>query len=95
MVVYVAFLIMSLAITPFAFLVPLRVKLKNLLMANNARDRVTTFGYLVFYALTGLPMLIGSIFSDFYYFWANNFRSNLKKNSRVSARMRWICSQNS
>lgn len=78
-VVYMVFLILSLAILPFAYLVPLRIKLKNLLMANNARDRVITFGHLLFYAVTGLPMLVASIFSDFYYFWANNFRSNLKK----------------
>ena len=31
------------------------------------------------FALLGLPMLILTLFSDFYYFWANNFRSNLKK----------------
>jgi len=29
--------------------------------------------------VAGLPLLFLNIFSDFYYFWANNFRSNLKK----------------
>jgi hypothetical protein len=31
------------------------------------------------YIVIGMPLLICGLASDFYYFWANNFRSNLKQ----------------
>lgn len=31
------------------------------------------------YVVVGIPILILDSGSDFYYFWANNFRSNLKQ----------------
>jgi hypothetical protein len=33
----------------------------------------------MFFLILGMPMLVLTLFSDFFYFWANNFRSNLKK----------------
>jgi len=34
---------------------------------------------ILLYVAAGMPLLILGIGSDFYYFWANNFRSNLKQ----------------
>lgn len=35
-------------------------------------------GDILIYTVFGIPLLIMGLFSDFYYFWANNFRANLK-----------------
>ena len=64
---------------PFAFMKPLILKCQKLLKAQTLKTRVIAFIELLFYACFGLPFLFATIFSDFYYFWANNFRSNLKK----------------
>ena len=34
---------------------------------------------VLIYMVTGIPILVLGLASDFYYFWANNFRSNLKQ----------------
>lgn len=34
---------------------------------------------ILLYVAAGMPLLILGIGIDFYYFWANNFRSNLKQ----------------
>lgn len=33
---------------------------------------------LMIFLVFGIPILLINQFTDFYYFWANNFRSNLK-----------------
>jgi hypothetical protein len=35
--------------------------------------------YFIGFAAVGMPILALNLFADFYYFWQNNFRSNLKK----------------
>lgn len=42
-------------------------------------DKIKALLMLAVYVVMGLPCLIAGILSDFVYFWANNFRSNLKK----------------
>jgi len=36
-------------------------------------------GHFIGYVICGIPILLLDSGSDFYYFWANNFRSNLKQ----------------
>ena len=35
-------------------------------------------GEILVFVVVGIPLQIMALGSDFYYFWANNFRSNLK-----------------
>lgn len=35
--------------------------------------------YLIGFLILGIPSLTLNLISDFFYFWANNFRSNLRK----------------
>lgn len=78
-IVYSVFAICSLLMIPIAFLKPLTHKFHTLLKASSFKTRIVAFIDFTVYAFLGIPLLIMCMFSDFYYFWANNFRSNLKK----------------
>lgn len=78
-IVYSLFLVVSILMIPFAFLLTLSLKAKQFWKADQVRDKFKKGIYMIAYAAVGLPLLTLSIFSDFYYFWKNNFRSKLKK----------------
>jgi len=64
---------------PFAFVKCLATKSQSILKAPNMMDKIKAACWVLMFATIGLPCLVMGIFSDFFYFWANNFRSNLKK----------------
>ena len=42
-------------------------------------EKIIALSWVLSYAVVGIPNLLAGIMTDFFYFWANNFRSNLKK----------------
>jgi len=47
--------------------------------ARSTKEQAKKFARFLGYAAFGVPILLLNLFADFYYFWQNNFRSNLKK----------------
>jgi predicted RecB family endonuclease len=47
--------------------------------ARTVKEQATKMAMFLGFAVFGLPILVLALFADFYYFWQNNFRSNLKK----------------
>lgn len=78
-VVYFAFLICSCAMIPFAFLKTLLIKAQSIMRAPSVLEKLMTLWWVLCYMVMGIPNLVFGILTDFFYFWANNFRSNLKK----------------
>ena len=78
-IIYSIFMIISCLLIPFAYMKSLGIKIQYFLRASSIKDKIITLFQLVIYLAAGIPMLVMCMFSDFYYFCANNFRSNLKK----------------
>lgn len=64
---------------PLAFLKTLMTNCQKVMRAPTITDKIKLFIWVLIYCGMGIPCLLLGIFSDFFYFWANNFRSNLKK----------------
>ena len=79
LVIYVMFLCGSIVMTPFAFVKSLIFKFQQVMSARSTKEQVIKLTMFLSFAALGLPILILALFADFYYFWMNNFRSNLKK----------------
>lgn len=75
----IAFVACSVLMIPFAFVRALTIKGARISKAVTTAETITSAISFLFFAATGAPMLTIGLLSDFYYFWANNFRSNLKK----------------
>jgi len=66
--------------TPFAFLKSLSVKIQDVLSVKaDPKEQIKKGLMLLMFLALGLPILVLNLMADFYYFWMNNFRSNLKK----------------
>lgn len=46
---------------------------------NTIIKKIIGLAEVLVYMVIGIPILVLGMGSDFYYFWANNFRSNLKQ----------------
>lgn len=79
LVIYIMFLVGSIIMTPFAFVKSLIFKFQQVMSARSTKEQIMKMAMFIAYAAMGLPILILALFADFYYFWQNNFRSNLKK----------------
>ena len=78
-IIYVMFLIGSIVFMPFAFIKSAALKFKVFLGAHEPKDQMLKFIYFCGFLILGIPSLTLNLISDFFYFWANNFRSNLRK----------------
>lgn len=78
-VFFVFFLTGSILMLPFAFFKGLYVKINLAMRSVKKADRVKNWTKLFFFFFLGVPILIINLFTDFFYFWKNNFRDNLKK----------------
>ena len=81
MIIFVGFIAISVILIPFAYVKSIVFKLRALLTMKNSTQknlREAIYGF-VFFVLTGILMLLADVFADSYYFWKNNFRSDLKK----------------
>lgn len=73
------FLVLSILMVPIAYCRALAIKLSKISKAVTTTDLISSCIGAIFFAALGCPLLIIGLLSDFYYFWKNNFRSNLKK----------------
>ena len=78
-IIYIIFLIGSVVMTPFAYLKSVGQKIERLTKATTIREQILAGAELLIFVAFGLGILVLDLVADFYYFWANNFRSNLKK----------------
>lgn len=46
--------------------------------ANTIMDKIKELVMVLMFVVTGIPLLFVGLLADAFYFWANNFRSNLK-----------------
>ena len=76
---YIIFLIGSICMIPFAYLKCITSKFQNVNKVNNLLQKIIAIFEILVYIVIGIPLLCCGLCSDFYYFWANNFRSNLKQ----------------
>ena len=79
LIIYGIFTIGSLLMIPFAFVKCLGTKFQLVMRANTITRKLTELFKVLRFTLFGIPLLLVGMFSDCYYFWANNFRSNLKQ----------------
>ena len=68
------FIVVSLGLIPFAYIIGVLDKIKNLNKVENAKERL--FNNLMFIPF-GIPILVFDFLADMRYFWMNNFRTDL------------------
>lgn len=78
-IIYVMFLIGSILFFPFAYIKSCAIKFKIVLGGSDTKDMGIKLAIFLTFVVLGVPSLSLNLISDFFYFWANNFRSNLKK----------------
>jgi len=76
---YIVFLIGSICMIPFAYLKCITSKFQSVTKVNSLLQKIVAIFEILVYIVIGIPLLCCGLCSDFYYFWANNFRSNLKQ----------------
>jgi hypothetical protein len=76
---YIVFLIGSICLIPLAYFKSISSKFQGVMKLNNIIKKLMGTAECLIYILIGIPLLVLGLVSDFYYFWANNFRSNLKQ----------------
>lgn len=77
--VCVIFMIGCVLMLPIAYFKSLSIKAQKLLLATSLRNKFLHLFKLVGFLAAGIPILTLNLVNDFYYFWLNNFRSELKK----------------
>jgi|APSaa5957512535_1039671.scaffolds.fasta_scaffold20972_4 hypothetical protein len=76
---YLAFFIGSIFMIPFAYIRCITTKAQHINKAPTLIKKIIVASQVLLYIVVGIPILIFDSGSDFYYFWANNFRENLKQ----------------
>ena len=64
---------------PFAYAKGIYMKIGLAMGSVKKTDKIKNWSSFILFLLFGVPILTINLFTDFYYFWMNNFRSNLKK----------------
>ena len=78
-VLFFFFLIGSIMMAPFAYVKGIYMKIGLAMGSAKREDRIKNWRSFFLFLAFGMPILTINLFTDFYYFWMNNFRSNLKK----------------
>ena len=78
-VIYMIFLAGSIAMMPFAFLKALINKVHKFSKATSVKEKGMCLANVILFLALGFPFLAIGMGTDLFYFWKNNFRSNLKK----------------
>ena len=73
------YMIGCLLLIPFAYFKSIQVKLQKCFGNEPWKEKLVIWLKLFGFIVLGIPILSLTIMGDFYYFWKNNFRSNLKK----------------
>lgn len=94
MILFSGFSLISGLLIPFAFLKSLVLKIQLIFAARNSMEVFSKTVNLITFLFLGLPLMLLTFGMDCYYFWLNNFRSNLKKivieNEPSKITMSWI-----
>ena len=72
------FTVGSIIMIPFAYVKCLTTKFQVVLKAGSILDKIKQLFLFLAYAAVGIPILLLGLLADAFYFWANNFRTNLK-----------------
>ena len=75
-ILFLFYALVSIVLLPFAYLIAIVDKMKVIGQQESAKDVI--LNCLIFIPF-GLPILVVNLLADFYYFWLNNFESDLKK----------------
>ena len=76
MIFYSVFIVISLSFIPLAWIVGVFDKFQNQGPHTSMHNKILNFGVFIPF---GIPILLLDTFADMYYFWKNNFRTNLQK----------------
>lgn len=78
---FVGFVIVSIILIPIAYVKSIIFKIRTIYSIKETSKRVIVIESLsfTFYLIFGILILMTTFLSDCYYFWVNNFRTNLKK----------------
>jgi len=88
---YIGFLIASIAMIPFAYVKSIIFKIKALykIKDSNRNVLIKEFLYLSIFIFFGIFKLLITLLADSYYFWLNNFRTDLKKIVVENEKCKW------
>lgn len=75
-VIFFQFVLATLILCPFAWIVALLSKIKNFDSNMSSREKILNVGIFIPF---GLPIMLLNSMVDFFYFWQNSFRSDLEK----------------
>lgn len=75
---YAIFLVASALMLPFSYLRSVLHKLQAVTRSVETREYISNTAEAFFFIVFGLPLLFGCLLSDAYYFWLNNFRTELR-----------------
>jgi len=78
-VIYVIFLAGSISMIPFAFVKAFFNKAIRFSKATEVKEKAMALAHVILFIGLGVPFLVLGMGTDLFYFWKNNFRSNLKK----------------
>ena len=78
-IIYSMFTVGSIIMIPFAYLKCLGTKAQKIMKAGTIMKKIIELLKVLGFMIVGIPLLIMGCFTDSFYFWANNFRSNLKQ----------------
>ena len=78
-IIYVLFLAGSLIMLPLSYLKSVSMKAQLIFKGQTLKESIMNKGIFLAFVGFGMPMLFMTLFTDLFYFWKNNFRSNLKK----------------
>jgi len=78
-VIYIIFFFGSCLLLPFAFLKALANKSLKFSKATTLKEKGMALANILVFIVAGFPFLILGMGTDLFYFWKNNFRTNLKK----------------
>ena len=80
LILFIGFFVVTLILTPLAYIKSIFFKIRE--MYSKDKSKLIFFQEsvrLVFFLLFGLLIMLFTLLADCYYFWINNFRTNLKK----------------
>lgn len=64
---------------PFAYLKCVATKFQLVMKANTILDKIKELFFVMCFVVAGIPLLLVGNLADSFYFWANNFRTQLKE----------------
>jgi hypothetical protein len=79
LIMFSLFVVVSLVLLPTAFLQSVLRKLQQIFKAKTTIQQIMGILYFMSFCILGLPIMLLTFLADCWYFWEDNFRSDLKK----------------